>query len=109
MQELESRLGKLSDTTEQATGGGGRQRFFRYPVGAEIRGHEFRYSRVEGWSGSADSLAFRMERGVGFADGGDGLVFKNVLALYTHIHALGTPAWAPALVARAQVHRQERR
>ena len=72
-----------------------------YPAGAEIKGHEFRYSRVEEWDGDASRLALRMERGVGFAAGRDGLVFKNVLALYTHVHALGTPAWAPALVARA--------
>ena len=50
-------------------------------------------------------LALRMERGVGFVGGRDGLVFKNVLALYTHIHALGTPSWAPALVARAREYR----
>lgn len=76
-----------------------------YPEGTEIKGHEFRYSRVEEWGGDDSRLALRMERGVGFAGGRDGLVFKNVLALYTHIHALGTPAWAPALVARARAFR----
>ncbi|OGQ97862.1 MAG: cobyrinic acid a,c-diamide synthase [Deltaproteobacteria bacterium RIFOXYD12_FULL_55_16] len=76
-----------------------------YPEGSEIKGHEFRYSRVEEWGGDAAQLALRMERGVGFAEKRDGLVFKNVLALYTHIHALGTPAWAPALVARAREYR----
>ncbi len=76
-----------------------------YPAGAEIKGHEFRYSRVEEWDGEAGQLALRMERGVGFVGGRDGLVFKNVLALYTHIHALGTTSWAPALVARAREHR----
>lgn len=76
-----------------------------YPAGSEIKGHEFRYSRVEEWDGDAARLALRMERGVGFAEKRDGLVFKNVLALYTHIHALGTPAWAPALVARAREYR----
>ncbi|MHB1228103.1 MAG: cobyrinate a,c-diamide synthase [Desulfurivibrionaceae bacterium] len=73
-----------------------------YPQGTEIKGHEFRYSRVEEWNGEVAQLALRMERGVGFAGGRDGLVFKNVLALYTHIHALGTPSWAPSLVARAR-------
>jgi len=76
-----------------------------YPEGTEIKGHEFRYSRVEEWGGEADQLALRMERGVGFVGGRDGLVFKNVLALYTHIHALGTPTWAPALVAKAREYR----
>jgi cobyrinic acid a,c-diamide synthase len=43
-----------------------------------------------------------MASGVGFAEGRDGLVHRNVLALYTHVHALGTPEWAPALVKRAR-------
>ncbi|HIJ90218.1 MAG: cobyrinate a,c-diamide synthase [Desulfobulbaceae bacterium] len=76
-----------------------------YPAGTEIKGHEFRYSRVEEWGGEAVQLALRMERGVGFCEKRDGLVFKNVLALYTHIHALGTTTWAPALVAKAREYR----
>lgn len=79
-----------------------------YPAGTEIKGHEFRYSRVEEWGGEPGQLALRMERGVGFSGGRDGLVFKNVLALYTHIHALGTPAWAPALVAKAREYQAAR-
>ncbi len=72
-----------------------------YPVGSLIRGHEFRYSTVESWPGRAEELAFAMRRGTGFSTGRDGLCRDNVLALYTHIHALGTPQWAPALVAAA--------
>jgi cobyrinic acid a,c-diamide synthase len=74
-----------------------------YPVGTVISGHEFRYSRVVAWPEKQVTLAGRMERGVGFAGGRDGLVHHNVLALYTHVHALGTPAWAPALVSRARI------
>ncbi|MBU0483299.1 MAG: hydrogenobyrinic acid a,c-diamide synthase (glutamine-hydrolyzing) [Proteobacteria bacterium] len=73
-----------------------------YPVGTEIKGHEFRYSKILSWTGKVDSLALEMKRGVGFVGGKDGLVYNNVLALYTHIHALGTPEWAPALVAKAR-------
>ncbi len=80
-----------------------------YPEGSEIKGHEFRYSWVEEWDGDSARLALRMERGVGFMHGRDGLVFKNVLALYTHIHALGVISWAPALVARAKEYRARRR
>lgn len=65
-----------------------------YTAGSEIKGHEFRYSRVVSWSGILNNLAFKMKRGVGFAEGRDGLVYKNCLALYSHIHALGTPEWA---------------
>lgn len=73
-----------------------------YPENTRVKGHEFRYSRVAHWPGNPDELGFVMERGVGFAQGKDGLIFKNVLALYTHIHAVATPEWAPALVARAR-------
>jgi cobyrinic acid a,c-diamide synthase len=65
-----------------------------YQPGAEVKGHEFRYSTVLGWHGSEDQLAVRMLRGKGFRGGRDGLVHKNVFALYTHIHAGGTPQWA---------------
>ncbi|MFH7320776.1 cobyrinate a,c-diamide synthase [Desulfurivibrio sp. D14AmB] len=72
-----------------------------YSVGSVIRGHEFRYSTVESWPGAAAELVLAMGRGTGFSHGRDGLCFNNVLALYTHIHALGTPEWAVALVRRA--------
>ena len=42
-----------------------------------------------------------MQRGVGFMEKRDGLTYKNVLALYTHIHSLSTPQWAANFVARA--------
>ena len=79
-----------------------------YPAGTEIRGHEFHYSRVLRWSGSDDDLAFRMRRGVGIHGDRDGIVFKNVLATYTHIHALGNPGWAPAMVRNALAYRAAR-
>jgi len=74
-----------------------------YPEGTKITGHEFRYSKVTDWTPQGvESLALTMERGTGFAEGKDGLVYKNVLALYTHIHALSTPEWAPAFIARVK-------
>ncbi len=80
-----------------------------YRPGTVIKGHEFRYSTVQSWDGEAASgCALAMERGVGFIDGRDGLVAHNVLALYTHVHALGTPEWAPALVGRARKWKKER-
>ncbi|MDZ7642496.1 MAG: cobyrinate a,c-diamide synthase [Desulfurivibrio sp.] len=72
-----------------------------YPVGSVLKGHEFRYSTVESGSPEPAELVFSMRRGTGFSAGRDGLCYRNVLALYTHVHALGTPQWAPALVARA--------
>jgi cobyrinic acid a,c-diamide synthase len=72
-----------------------------YDVGTEIRGHEFHYSRVSNWSGDENDLVFRMKRGVGIHHDRDGIVYKNVLATYTHVHALGTPGWAGALIRNA--------
>jgi cobyrinic acid a,c-diamide synthase len=72
-----------------------------YKKGTRIKGHEFRYSQVLSWEGSPQDLAFTMERGVGFMNGRDGLVYNNVLALYTHIHALATLQWAANMVNRA--------
>ena len=72
-----------------------------YKVGTEIRGHEFHYSKVLKWRGNNRDLAFSMKRGVGVINKRDGLCYKNVLATYTHIHALGTPLWAHAMVQNA--------
>jgi cobyrinic acid a,c-diamide synthase len=79
-----------------------------YPVGAEVRGHEFHYSRVLRWSGSESDFVFKMQRGVGIHGDRDGIVHKNVLATYTHIHALGNPGWASALVRNAVAYRSRR-
>lgn len=76
-----------------------------YPPGTIIRGHEFRYSRVDHWDGEPSSLAMEMQRGVGFIEKREGLVHKNVLALYTHIHSISTPEWAVGLVAKAREFR----
>ncbi len=79
-----------------------------YEIGAEIRGHEFHYSRVLKWSGAEKDLVFRMQRGVGITRDKDGICYKNVLATYTHIHALGIPHWAPALVRNAIAYQQKK-
>ena len=79
-----------------------------YPVGTRIKGHEFRYSVVQQWEGQTETLAVRMERGIGFVQGRDGLVKNNTLALYTHVLASGTPGWASGFLAAAQRHAQQR-
>jgi cobyrinic acid a,c-diamide synthase len=75
---------------------------------SELKGHEFHYSNILKWDGSADDLVFRMKRGNGIIDGFDGVRYRNVLATYTHIHAHGTPGWAHALVARAALFRRQK-
>ena len=79
-----------------------------YEIGTEIRGHEFHYSRVLKWSGDEKDLVFRMQRGVGITRDKDGICYKNVLATYTHIHALGTPHWASALVRNAIAYQKQK-
>ncbi|MGQ9593469.1 MAG: cobyrinate a,c-diamide synthase [Anaerolineae bacterium] len=75
-----------------------------YPVGLAFRGHEFHHSRVD----LEEDLprAFRLHRGQGLGNGQDGLVWRNVLATYTHVHAVGTPQWARGLVEAARRFRQ---
>ena len=77
-----------------------------FSTGTTLLGHEFHYSSVKDWKGKEKNLTFSMERGTGFLNGKDGVCINNVLATYTHIHALGTPAWAPALVRAAQRYRR---
>ncbi len=79
-----------------------------YAPSSTLLGHEFHYSSVKEWKGKPENLSFSMQRGSGFIDGKDGVCINNVLATYTHIHALGTPNWAPALVKRAQWYRESR-
>jgi cobyrinic acid a,c-diamide synthase len=72
-----------------------------FEVGTELKGHEFHYSKVLEWRGAEKDLVFRMKRGLGFFDHQDGVRYKNVLATYTHLHALGSPSWAEAVVRNA--------
>jgi cobyrinic acid a,c-diamide synthase len=77
-----------------------------FAVGQTLKGHEFHYSTVEHCDVDQSALAFDMTRGTGLRDGADGLCRDNVLATYTHIHALGTPQWAPAFVAKASEYQR---
>lgn len=69
-----------------------------FSVGDAIRGHEFHYTYMQSPPPSDVSFAFRVRRGHGFDGERDGLCRGNVLAAYTHVHALGTERWAPAVV-----------
>uniref|UniRef100_A0A7V4LDD3 Cobyrinate a,c-diamide synthase n=1 Tax=Desulfobacca acetoxidans TaxID=60893 RepID=A0A7V4LDD3_9BACT len=80
-----------------------------FPRGTLLKGHEFHYSRMRPEPGPEVPLAFRMTKGTGIAAQRDGLVYKNVLATYTHLHALGAPGWAPALVRQARLYKMQRR
>ncbi len=71
-----------------------------FPQGAVLRGHEFHYSRIVGFTDPAGT-ACAVIRGVGCLPGRDCLVTRNVMAGYTHLHATATPEWALGLLKAA--------
>jgi cobyrinic acid a,c-diamide synthase len=70
-----------------------------FAQGTTIRGHEFHHSKLD--LSDSVALAYRLKRGHGVRAGEDGIVYKNLFGSYTHIHALGTPEWAPSFVSLA--------
>lgn len=83
-----------------------------YQEGAVLKGHEFHYSRVINPEAVSEFnarniyFAFGMKRGEGITDKLDGLCYKNVLATYTHTHALGTPEWTSGMIRKAEAYKQ---
>jgi cobyrinic acid a,c-diamide synthase len=75
--------------------------------GAVVRGHEFHYSRIMNLD-ALPPMAYHVQRGSGIDGKGDGLVYKNTLGVYTHLHALATPAWAAVMVSKARDYRKLR-
>ncbi len=71
------------------------------PVGTTMRGHEFHYTCMETSTAEDLKFAFKVHRGYGFDGERDGLCRHNVLASYTHVHALGVESWAPSMVRAA--------
>jgi len=70
-----------------------------FKTGRILRGHEFHYSRVVNMvKKEGVYFAFKMKRGQGVIDGMDGLCYKNVLATYTHVHALGSGEWVDGIL-----------
>ncbi len=71
-----------------------------FPLGTTLRGHEFHYSRLQA-RGETLKTVLALGRGVGIGEGRDGIRQHEVVASYLHLHALGQPEWAPALVQAA--------
>jgi len=76
-----------------------------FKAGEILKGHEFRYSSILTINYTDDEMAFRMERGKGIIDKKDGFFKQNTLGTYTHLHALGTPSWAPSMIEKAMVYK----
>ena len=76
-----------------------------FPEAKDIRGHEFHHSTVRNLPSDL-SYGFAVERGYGINGKVDGVIYKNTLASYCHLHALAVPEWAPSLVAKALDYRR---
>lgn len=68
-----------------------------FTEGTTLLGHEFHYSRVHTGGEQVETI-YQVNRGVGCFDQRDGLIERNVIASYLHIHALSAPQWAPNFV-----------
>lgn len=76
-----------------------------FDVGTTLRGHEFHYTALK----DADvDTCLAVKRGSGVGRGRDGLVYRNCLATYMHIHADGVPEWANQFVYTAAGFRQRK-
>ena len=78
-----------------------------YKTGQILKGHEFRYSSVLEIDYQDLEMAFEMERGKGILEKKDGFFKHNTFGTYTHIHALGTPSWAPSLIRKARAFKAD--
>lgn len=65
--------------------------------GRELRAHEFHYSSLENVE-TALKYAFEVQRGHGIDGKNDGIVYKNLLACYTHFRSLHGYNWAKRFV-----------
>lgn len=75
-----------------------------FPIGETLHGHEFHYSHIQEWEEGPFTLVFKVKRGQGIHGGRDGLLYKNVLATYSHIHASGAKGWAKTLLEKASCY-----
>jgi cobyrinic acid a,c-diamide synthase len=77
-----------------------------FPPGMQIWGHEFHHSKIVGPVNNKSG--YQVLRGQGLDGRVDGIVYKNLLASYIHIHATGTPTWAKSLVSCAMSEKQKK-
>ena len=72
-----------------------------YSFGSEkIHAHEFHYGDVVNLENA--KFAYNVRRGTGVDGKHDGIVYKNVLASFAHLHHLGCPNWAKEFVSHLE-------
>lgn len=78
-----------------------------YPVPDEIRAHEFHYSALENLAPGLD-YAYEVIRGAGIDGQHDGILYRNVLACYTHMRDVGGNHWTRRFVEFVRQVRRNR-
>lgn len=73
-----------------------------------VRGHEFHNSALVNCDWSGIEFAFKVQRGHGIDGVNDGIMYKQVLAAYNHIHASGVREWAKNFIASARKFQGEK-
>lgn len=76
-----------------------------FPAGLTFWGHEFHHSRLS--ISTNPKFAYHILRGQGIDGRADGIIFKNVLASYVHLHALGLSEWANAFCSLALKYKRQ--
>jgi cobyrinic acid a,c-diamide synthase len=70
-----------------------------FKTGQILHGHEFHYSYVLRMvEKDGVHFVFKMTRGQGLINGMDGICYRNVLATYSHMHALGAREWVDGII-----------
>jgi cobyrinic acid a,c-diamide synthase len=69
----------------------------------EIPAHEFHYSSLENLPPDT-RFAYEVKRGHGTDGAHDGIVYKNLLASYTHLRSAGNCNWAARFIGFARQH-----
>ena len=81
------------------------------PVGGDatalMRAHEFHYSSVENLPADVE-FAYEVVRGHGIDGRHDGIVYKNLLAAYTHLRDVADNRWAARFVNFIRRHKRSK-
>jgi len=79
-----------------------------FKTGKILHGHEFHYSSMLTMDTTDQySFVFKMMKGEGITNGMDGVCYRNVLATYTHLHAMGTPEWVEGMIKAAGAYKEK--
>lgn len=78
-----------------------------FTEGSVIRGHEFHNSQLVNMR-EPMRYGFATQRGKGIIPGYDGLLYKNTLAGYHHLHSDAAPEWATRMTSLANEYRKNK-